>query len=462
LIFRISRLWQANGSIAACIRLRLVTNNALKGANKMNPKTQKKLIMKTVSAATVLLLSLTLTAGAGYRVLHQFSGDTNDGAWSYGAVTLSGSTLYGMSSWGGNYNNGAVFKINTDSTGFQLLHSFVSPAGDGQYPYGSLLLSGSMLYGMTSCDQSIYGGTIFKINTDGNDFQVLHSFTGGSNDGKYPYDSLLQSGSVFYGMTCYGGTNDLGTVFRINADGTGFQVLHSFAGGESDGAYPWGSLALSGSTLYGTTYNGGENDSGVVFQINTDGNGFQLLHSFNGSDGLNPFCTLIQSGSTLYGTTNGGGANGNGAIFKIDTDGSDFQILHSFGGNDGLNPAGSLTLSGSILYGATYGGGANNNGTVFKIDTDGNNFLVLHSISEPNGNSPNGSLLLSGLTLYGTTNAGGSENLGVVFAIDMPICLQQPEADFNGDCKVDFEDFAVFAAGWLDCGLEPSWACYQN
>ena len=71
------------------------------------------------------------------------------GANPYGSLTLSGSTLYGMTSEGGAYGAGTIFQINTDGTGYKVLYSFGSVANDGAYPYGSLTLSGTTLYGMT-------------------------------------------------------------------------------------------------------------------------------------------------------------------------------------------------------------------------------------------------------------------------------------------------------------------------
>jgi uncharacterized repeat protein (TIGR03803 family) len=64
-------------------------------------------------------------------------------------------------------------------------------------------------------------------------------------------------------MTTEGGSN--GVVFQIRTDGTGFQVLHRFAG--SDGGKPVGSLILFGATLYGMTMNGGNHGNGVVFAL---------------------------------------------------------------------------------------------------------------------------------------------------------------------------------------------------
>ena len=80
-----------------------------------------------------------------------------------GSLTLSGSTLYGMTLSGGANGNGTIFSINTDGSGFQNLFSFSGTNGDN--PHGSLTLSGSTLYGMTSA-----GGA----NDDWQHFQHQH------------------------------------------------------------------------------------------------------------------------------------------------------------------------------------------------------------------------------------------------------------------------------------------------
>jgi uncharacterized repeat protein (TIGR03803 family) len=66
-------------------------------------------------------------------------------------------------------------------------------------------------------------------------------------------------------MTNYGGDDGAGTIFKINADGTGFTLLHEFADGSDDGSNPMGSLTLVGSTLYGMTPYGGDDGAGTIF-----------------------------------------------------------------------------------------------------------------------------------------------------------------------------------------------------
>jgi uncharacterized repeat protein (TIGR03803 family) len=171
-----------------------------------------------------------------------------------------------MTVGGGAAGFGTVFKIGTDGTGLAVLHSFDAATGDGWQPDGSLVLFGSTLYGMTR--QGGGGaGSIFRINTDGGGYAIMHTFMGGPGDGANPDGDLALVGSKFYGMTFGGGNATLGTLFGIDVDGSNYAVLHSFLGGSADGASPIGDLIFSGSTLYGMTNAGGSSNLGVVFSF---------------------------------------------------------------------------------------------------------------------------------------------------------------------------------------------------
>ena len=98
-------------------------------------------------------------------------------------------------------------------------------------------------------------------------FNVLHSFEGGTNDGEAPLGSLILSGTNLYGMTITGGKQDLGTIFEFNTKTGVLTLLHSFEGGTADGEFPFGSLILSGTTLYGMTNGGGAKNLGVIFSL---------------------------------------------------------------------------------------------------------------------------------------------------------------------------------------------------
>ena len=96
--------------------------------------------------------------------------------------------------------------------------------------------------------------------------RVLYSFKGDPDDGAYPYAGLSNVKGTHYGTTYEGGANDYGTVLAITTSGTE-SVLHSFKGYPHDGAYPYAGLINVKGRLYGTTYEGGANSLGTVFQI---------------------------------------------------------------------------------------------------------------------------------------------------------------------------------------------------
>jgi uncharacterized repeat protein (TIGR03803 family) len=120
-----------------------------------------------------------------------------------------------------------TFSVTT-SAGTTLLHEF--DGYDGWQPHGSLTLSGSKFYGVTSVGGNAGKGVVFSMDLDGGNYTLLHEFTGGSDDGKGAYGSLTLSGQTLYGMTYYGGDSDQGTVFSIDTDGNNYNLLHEFSG----------------------------------------------------------------------------------------------------------------------------------------------------------------------------------------------------------------------------------------
>jgi uncharacterized repeat protein (TIGR03803 family) len=412
-----------------------------------------------------------------FTTLHDFTTmptvfpyDNSDGATPRAGLVLSGTTLYGTTFWGGSSGWGTVFAVNSAGTGFTNLHNFAGSPGDGSNPYAELILSGNTLYGTTSAGGSSDNGTIFAINTDGTGYRNLHSFTAVVSpyytnvDGSIPNAALNLSGNTLYGTASQGGSSGNGTVFALNTNGTGFTILHSFSTIDSnqnntDGANPGARLLLSGNTLYGTASWGGNSGRGTVFKVDTNGTGFSTLHQFTAgtgswpsvtnSDGANPFGGLILLGNMLYGTAYDGGNGSVGSVFKVNTDGTGFTNLHSFtppdvnGVNaDGILPSATLSLSGTILYGATLDGGSAGSGTLFALNTNGTGFTILYTFTKkaaPGGNAsytnsdgagPWGQML-SGNTMYGAAGGGGTFGSGAVFSLTLPITLPQLAVSFS-------------------------------
>jgi len=387
----------------------------------------------SMSFGTVFAIN---TDGTGYTNIYNFGGFT-DGGNPQASLIISGNTLYGTASFGGLFFGGSVFAVNTDGSDFTSVYGFTG-GSDGGNPEGSLILSGNTLYGTTASGGTNGLGAVFRVNTDTTGFTNLYSFTGantftGASDGSQPVAGLVLSGNTLYGTTEFGGNTDVngsttyGTLFGVNTDGSSYTNLYSFSTftPDGDGAYPAAGLILSGNTIYGTcSAGGGTNFHGMVFAVNTDGTGYTNLHSFGGNlngiyDGNTPLGGLLLSGNTLYGTTEFGGV-GAGNLFALNTDDTGFTNFYSFaGGDDGGNPVAGLILSSNILYGTTIHGGYTDYGVVFAVSTNGTGLTSLHQFSvTSDGALPNAGLVLAGNILYGTAPGGGTNGEGTVFAVN--------------------------------------------
>ncbi|HSB68293.1 MAG TPA: choice-of-anchor tandem repeat GloVer-containing protein [Candidatus Methylomirabilis sp.] len=308
------------------------------------------------------------------------------------------------------------------ATSYQVLHPFpLSPQPQPLpvTPSGLLLGADGNFYGTIYFGGANDRGAVFQMTPTGA-FSLFYSFPAAGADGANPPPSagLIQDGAgSFYGMTYYGGLDDLGTIFKLPVTGTptGTPTLHAFTIVGAGGAYPAaGLLRDAAGNLYGTTSEKGTQGYGTVFKLTwNEGAGtftFTPLYSFNGSDGENPLGGLVRDlAGNLYGTTSSGGTSTSGTIFKLTPTGS-LSTLHPFSGKpDGANPQGNLLLDagGNILYGTTYaGGGTPELGTVFRLsDIAGTPTLtILHEFTGTDGAYPSAGLLLgSDGNLYGTT-----------------------------------------------------------
>jgi uncharacterized repeat protein (TIGR03803 family) len=299
--------------------------------------------------------------GSMYAKLFDF--DSINGANPMGSLFSDGTFLYGMARNGGTANLGVIFKIKPDGTGFLKLFDFTTT--NGTHPNGSFISDGTFLYGMTQSGGTGSCGTIIKIKPDGSGFAKIHDFN--YTNGGYPNASLVLDGLFVYGLTEFGGANGFGVIFKMKTDGTAYSTLMDFAG-ISNGSDEMGSLYSDGTFLYGVTSDGGTNDLGTIFKIKQDGTMYTKLFDFSGTaDGMNPRGSLISDGTFLYGLTYYGSLYNNGGIFKIKTDGTGFVNLMDFYNQAGCRAYGDLVASGTSLYGLTSGCGLNTYGTIFKF-----------------------------------------------------------------------------------------------
>jgi uncharacterized repeat protein (TIGR03803 family) len=306
--------------------------------------------------------------------------------------TLSAMTMAGDQ----NFNHGMRVDIEPGQGGLLPPYRFMfSEDGTGFNPGGKFLLaSNGLLYGLTSSKGQFDGGSLFYASPFNGPNQTI-SFDGISK-GKSPKGSLIQGPEgLLFGMTEFGGTNNLGVIFSFNIATAEFKKIHDFRG-TATGANPTGSLILaSDGKLYGMTRAGGTSGNGVIFQIDIHGNSFTKLVDLNSTTGTDPRGSLIQHpNGNLYGMTSAGGNDGFGTIFSLTTGGV-FNKLVDFNGSNGKSPVGDLVIAptGQAMYGVTYSGGASDKGVMFKLE-NGNEFTRLYDFSQSTGSNPVGSLMM--------------------------------------------------------------------
>ncbi len=371
-----------------------------------------------------------------FAVLHTFTGG-NDGGNPIAGVTVGGAgTLYGTASQGGINNNGIVFTMSHESSGWVLkpIHEFAG-FDDGSMPLASVVFGpDGALYGTTDDGGSGGGGTIFRLTPPQTvcksvlcpwDETVLYAFMPGPGGTCPWYGNLIfdRAGNI-YGTTYDGGTNDVGAVYELVHSGGSWTetVLHTFSGG-NDGSYPQEGLVFdTAGNLYGTTTWGGGNEQclmgcGTVFELSPSNGSWteNVLTNFgSAADGNGPISSLIldQSGN-LYGTTTNGGNGGGGTVFELTSSSGqwNFSAIYTFSGRYDLAFSPTMDAAGN-LYGVTANGGSFGEGMVFKL-THSNGvwtFSDLHDFTGgSDGANPNGFVEIdSSGNLYGTTYTGGA------------------------------------------------------
>jgi uncharacterized repeat protein (TIGR03803 family) len=337
-------------------------------------------------SGTVFQLSPTPN-GWTQNVLYSFTGGA-DGGEPYKGVSIDGQgNLYGTAVTGGSGSCeggcGVVYKLtNTGGTWTQtVIHAFTGGA-DGSGPGARVTVDqNGNLYGMTPTGGTYGVGTIYKLHPHAGNWalQVIHTFTGGADGSSGSAGRMLLNHGRLYGAVTAGGLYGAGVVFKLTPTAVGewnFTTLYSFRG-QPDGSFPYGALLQApGDKFYGTTYYGGANGIGAVYELAPRPTGEwneRIIYSFqNGSDGNSPISNLVHDAAgNLFGTTSEGGS-GTGTIFKLSPVGGGHwteSVVHAFEGS----PDGGFSYNGMVVdqsgnfYGATVHGGTSDDGCVYQF-----------------------------------------------------------------------------------------------
>ena len=419
-------------------------------------KRQKPLFFVTaIGAFVAIAMSPCLAAAGTESLLYSFHPQLNGQLPGGGVISDSAGNLYGVTQYGGAYNNGAVYMLSPNAHGGwteTVLYSFkgsVGGAADGYNPVGALTFdSAGNLYGATTWggNGKEQVGTVFKLTKSNGAWNetIVWSFQqSNSKDGFNPQGGLIfdKAGNL-YGTTRFGGgyTNvncsfdgGCGTVFQLSPNSNGQwkeSLLYVFQG-LSDGGYPNDSLAMDSSgNLYGTTV-GSATFDGTAVEVSPGKNGDwteTTLFTFStDAEGTSPTSGLIldQAGN-LDGVTFQGGSECStcGTVFQL-IPGSNKKwtekILFNFNGTDGQNPSGKLQLDqNGNLYGTAAFGGTSGEGVVFGLTpAAGGQYgesVLWNFTGGTDGETPSyGVILGAGGKLYGANS--NAPIYGVVFEL---------------------------------------------
>ncbi len=212
-----------------------------------------------------------------FNVMHTFS--STEGIPVGPPVEAKDRNLYGLDSLNSiGESTGTAYRLTVSTGMFELLPKTVP--GD---PSGPLLLaSDGFLYGTTLTGGSKHAGTVFSMTTTGA-IKKIYTFTDG-DDGATPNAPLAQGkDGNLYGTAGAGGFYGDGTIFELTLPSYGFATINAFEGAAGGGADPdTGLLAASDGNFYGTTYLGGADDFGTIFEMQAGGS-FIPLFDFSGT-----------------------------------------------------------------------------------------------------------------------------------------------------------------------------------
>ena len=365
-----------------------------------------------------------------YKVIHNFT--YYGGATPYsGPVFDKFGNMWGAAYSGGSFGSGGVYRMSRhgSSWAYTLLYS-LKGTPDGAGPaFGTLAIGpDGSLFGTT--EGGGYLGTAFVVcpgtgcaSTE----SVVHSF-GHGTDGNEPIGGVaFDTAGNFYGTTLLGGTLGNGTVWQAARSGKKWitRVIYNFGADTTDAVNPAAAPTVDPQgNVYGTTSFGGAFSSGAIYKLTPSGSGWteSVLYNFQGlDDGQNPVGGLILDlAGNLYGTTFDGGVNGGGTVYELSPSGT-FTTLYSFSGGYG-GPYNKLTFDANgNLYGATNGEAAYGYGSVFKL-TPGSGGWTLTDLYDftngADGGDPYGSVAVdSSGNVFGTAVTAGGNGQGVFFEI---------------------------------------------
>ena len=405
-----------------------------------------------------------------YRELHSFRSESSFGAPAALLEILDG-TFVGTTTSGGSLSRGSLYRVNSDGSGYQVLHDFQGP--EGASPFGRIALLHGKIYGITSAGGDHNSGTAYEFDLSTNELHSVLSFenrtraTGliaagdqvyGALEGYheetpysaiYTYDpespsqgaqhlqeftsdecslpqELTASEGSLFGFCMRGGASGGGIAYRYDLTERNISFPHLFdAVDDGSGAQPVSAPVIIGTSLYGIASNSvTEMYSPGIFRIDLSKKGSYsiLWHRNNVQDHSTPIALSPNGTSGVLATLiSSGGSDGHGGVLSVNGDGES-SLIEFMPSENIAYPVSPVILSQGFWFG-TFQSGVHEphpgtRGGLFRMDPSGSASRILSFIPEAKGSGTVGAPVSLGSKLYGVTKNGGKNGGGTLYSID--------------------------------------------
>jgi hypothetical protein len=328
--------------------------------------------------------------------------------------------------------------------------------------------AGTLMWTTTYQGTNNVGNNLFKsIVTDGSDNIYVTGVCASKTTGQDYVTIKYNSGGTLVWDKTHNqtGTGDetaaaiaLDSALNVYVTGDKCTVKYNNAGvlQWADGNYPGSAIAID--------------PSAYVYVLNIFGPTFYVANY--APDGTRLWVSPYPptSGATVYPSGIAVDASGNyfvtglaspGGILTAKFDPDGFLIWDAFynaitgppyPGSIATDPWGGVYTSATVNY----------NLMTFKYDADGNEKWNMVFSSGLNSGMPTPIIVKSGTVYVGSSAFSPTTSLNyAAVQYDQHFCKQHRAGDINGDCKVNFEDFALLVQYWLECNRYPASDCDQ-
>lgn len=367
-------------------------------------------------------------------------------------IQASNGNLYITTTHDGNNGYGTILELNLNTMTVQKIYDFIAIVGtfnsfakgiDLIESFNGKLLGFSPVGGLNNC------GLIFEFDLNTQAFSTKYNFDG--INGKRPESVSKFNSTKIIGSTSEGGSNNHGVLFEYDLISDTYAKKIDFTG--INGSKPsCKMIKLANGKMYGTTYSGGANNRGVIYEYNFSTNAFQKIYDFEIENYTYQIQLATDNIGNLYGSQNWQSQDTVfNYLFKYNIATGNMTKEVHFSLNDGYDlPGGFVLASNGKYYAATNKGGNNYNGVyncgaIIEYDYNSNTILKKLDLNDSIGCESFSSLVhASNGKIYGTTTSGGAYNYGALFEYDYLTNTISNKYDFNVTNGVQLS-----SGGWL-------------